>query len=70
MSDRHDRGWPKVQLLTWTTKSDQTWRFHIQAMGKRDNWDARGGWLEIIQWLPRRTDDDHCGPKVDSRAHR
>jgi len=48
---RHERGWPKVTLLTWTTESDQTWRFYIQAMGKRDNWVARGGGLEIIQWV-------------------
>jgi hypothetical protein len=48
---RHDRGWPKVTLLTWTTTSDQSWRFSVQTMGKRDNWSARGGWLEIIQWV-------------------
>jgi len=48
---RHDRGWPKVTLLTWTTRSDQSFRFHVQAMGRRDSWDARGGWMEIVEFL-------------------
>jgi hypothetical protein len=56
--NRHDRGWPRLALLCWTRRSPQTFRFFIEVMGRRDAQDARGGCLEIIQWLRSLTPEE------------
>jgi hypothetical protein len=49
-TNRHDRGWPRFQLLTWVTVSDQTWRYCIEPMGYRDTVWERSGYVELIRW--------------------
>jgi hypothetical protein len=48
--NRHDKGWPKVQLLTWVTVTDQTWRYCIEPMGYRDTIWERSGYVELIRF--------------------
>jgi hypothetical protein len=49
---RHDRGWPKLSLITWTSESEQTLRLHAYASGQIYNHDARGSWWEVIKCKP------------------
>jgi hypothetical protein len=48
--NRHHRGWPQIELLTFIVETDQSWRFCIEPMGYRDAIWERGGYLELIQW--------------------
>jgi hypothetical protein len=52
--NRHDRGWPKLALIAWTSESDQTIRLHAYASGRIDNHDARGAWWEALKLKPIR----------------
>jgi hypothetical protein len=54
---RHDRGWPKVEVITFIVETDASWRFCIEPMGHRDAIWERSGYVEIIQWKPRRTEN-------------
>jgi hypothetical protein len=47
---RHHRGWPRFQLLTWVTVTDQSWRYCIEPMGYRDTIWERSGYVELIRW--------------------
>jgi hypothetical protein len=51
--DRHNRGWPRVALIMWTSESDQSRRFYVHAMGRRE---AGSNRLEVIEF--RRRGDD------------
>jgi hypothetical protein len=51
---RHDRGWPKVQVITFVTKTDVSWRFCIEPMGYRDTVWYRSGYVEIIRWVRQK----------------
>ena len=55
--NRHNRGWPKVALLTYITETDQSWRFCIEPMGHRDAIWERSGYVELIQWKDTWTRD-------------
>jgi hypothetical protein len=48
--DRHNRGWPRFQLLTYVTVTDQSWRYCIEPMGYRDTIWGRSGYVELIRW--------------------
>jgi hypothetical protein len=48
--NRHDRGWPKMALLTYTVEMGQSWRFCIEPMGRRDAVWERSGYVELIIW--------------------
>jgi hypothetical protein len=48
--DRHNRGWPRVALITEIVVTDQSWRFCIEATGWRDTTFHRSGYLEIVQF--------------------
>ena len=61
--NRHARGWPKVALLTWIELTDQTWRYCIEPMGRRDDVWVRRGYVELIQWVPLLAD------KLDTVRH-
>jgi len=50
--NRHDRGWPRLTLLMWTSLSSQTFRLYVHALGTVDSHDARGASWEIVQWVP------------------
>ena len=54
--NRHNRGWPRVQLLTYVTITDASWRYCIEPMGYRDTIWERSGYVELVRW--RR----HTGP--------
>ena len=57
--NRHDRGWPKFQLLTFVTITDQSWRYCIEPMGYRDTVWERSGYVELIRWT-----NTYSGPSV------
>jgi hypothetical protein len=48
--NRHERGWPRVELQLFIVETDQSWRFCIEPMGYRDAVWERSGYVEIIQW--------------------
>jgi hypothetical protein len=48
--NRHDRGWPKVALITYIYETEASWRFCIEPMGWRDAVWERSGYVELIQW--------------------
>jgi hypothetical protein len=50
-SNRHDRGWPRVSILSYIAITDQSWRYCIEPMGYRDNVWERSGYVELIVWL-------------------
>jgi hypothetical protein len=61
-ANRHDRGWPKVQLLTYVTETDQSWRFCIEPMGYRDTIWERSGYVELVVF---RRLEAYPGPNTD-----
>lgn len=48
--NRHNRGWPRVAILTYIVEMEQSWRFCIDPMGWRDAVWERSGYVELIQW--------------------
>jgi hypothetical protein len=50
--NRHDRGWPRVEVITFVVETDQSWRFCIEPMGYRDTVWERSGYVELIVWKP------------------
>jgi hypothetical protein len=56
-ANRHDRGWPKETVLTWIEITDQSRRLCVLAMGRRDTLFHRGDYMELIQFLRRKTED-------------
>jgi hypothetical protein len=48
--NRHDRGWPKVQVIMFLTVTEQSWRYCIEPMGYRDTVWYRSGYVELICW--------------------
>jgi hypothetical protein len=56
--NRHDKGWPKVSLLTYIVVTDQSWRYCIEPVGYRDTVWERSGYVELIRW--RRLTGPHC----------
>jgi hypothetical protein len=55
--NRHDRGWPRFQLLTYVTVTEQSWRYCIEPMGRRDTVWERSGYVELIRFerIPKWT---------------
>lgn len=49
--NRHNKGWPRVQLLTYVVVTDQSWRYCIEPMGRRDTIWERSGYVEVIVWI-------------------
>lgn len=47
---RHNRGWPRITVLTYIVISDTTWRYCIEPMGTRDSIWERSGYVELIVW--------------------
>ena len=56
-TNRHDRGWPKVSLLTYIVVTDQSWRYCIEPMGYRDAIWERSGYVELIKFKVLREVD-------------
>lgn len=50
--NRHERGWPKFQLLTFIAQYPSSERFCIEPMGQRDSVWERSGYVELIRWTP------------------
>jgi hypothetical protein len=48
--NRHNRGWPRVEVKTFTVEMGQSWRFCIEPMGYRDTIWERSGYVELIVW--------------------
>ena len=48
--NRHNKGWPRFQLLTYVTETEQSWRYCIEPMGYRDAVWERSGYVELIVW--------------------
>jgi len=57
ITNRHDRGWPKVSLLTYIVVTDQSWRYCIEPMGYRDAIWERSGYVELIKFKVLREVD-------------
>ena len=48
--NRHERGWPKYQLLTFVIQYPCSERFCIEPMGLRDTVWERCGYVELIRF--------------------
>jgi hypothetical protein len=64
-SNRHNRGWPRVQLLTYVTITDASWRYCIEPMGYRDTIWERSGYVELVRWINTQHWDDNGCTRAD-----
>ena len=48
--NRHERGWPKFQLMTFVRQYPSSERFCIEPMGYRDTVWERSGYVELIRF--------------------
>jgi hypothetical protein len=50
LKDRHNKGWPRVEVKTFIVETEQSWRYCIEPMGYRDVIWERSGYVELIVW--------------------
>jgi hypothetical protein len=65
IANRHDRGWPKAQVLTFITVTNQSWRYCIEPMGHRDVVWYRAGYVELVRWINTQHWDDNGCTRAD-----